>query len=493
MRHSLIAITTLALAFGCGGESNNDDEGAPDPIEEPDAGTGGTGSVAYELGEPVVVTPGQAAITGVTSDGYAIFRDSSGLKAVLLEEGAEPELITESAGIVQVRNNAVLVWRNPDYTTNLGELALWTAGGGLQPVGTTLLADDLVQVSDDGHVLYTLNLATDRFDLIVDNIDLSSSQVAIEAMGRGDDETCRANYRFVGPTAFVAFCMPGSREAQIVRLDPAADGGAWTLTELVSGAQPLWSADDSGNRLFYTTTGSQAFVLDGGTSYEIDASVGWGMLLPDGSAVLYTVGDQLRRTAFPDVAPLPVVTRDFRQRTALSEDNRWALFSTVIDYSNGQTQDLRLTSTDGFSEAPTVIVDSAAATMSRAAFSENGEWVLYMTDVTPPVGGTLHAFNVSTGVERTFENAHDVIAASGDVIVFTDNHSPVDQYPPIADLKIVDLASDQEPVLVDERVLDGKSHFLSEDKTTLVYTRSGVNPDLTVNAEAQAVITRSLR
>ncbi|HEU4409053.1 MAG TPA: hypothetical protein VFS43_27590 [Polyangiaceae bacterium] len=46
---------------------------------------------------------------------------------------------------------------------------------------------------------------------------------------------------------------------------------------------------------------------------EIDTGVVSGKLLPDASALLYMVSDQLRRTALPEAVAVPVVTNEFRR------------------------------------------------------------------------------------------------------------------------------------------------------------------------------------
>jgi hypothetical protein len=467
---------------GNGGEGGEGGEG----------GGSGDGTPAYTVGEATRITPGAANLRGVTSDNHAIYQDSTGLKAVPIEAGAQAQMIAEVGGNVAVKKNAVVIWGQPDYETNTGELSIWTAAGGTKSGGTTLLTEDLVSVSDDGqYVVYVNNLEETTGDLVISSIDLSAPQVVVAGIGRGGADTCRPNFAFVGSTAFAGYCAPGSQTAQIVRFDAAGDG-TWAQTVIAAEADPMWSADENAQRVFYRSKGSEAFVWENGTAVSIDRSVGWGMVLPEGSAVLYTVSDQLRRSPFPELAPEPVVLRDFKVRAAFSPNYRYALYSTVVQYEGGKTQDLRLTTLENGSE-PVVIADTATATLGRSIFTDDSKWVMWMTDVVARVGGTLHVRNTSNGEERTFTNVYDAAAAAKGVIVLTDNHSPEGVFPPVADLKIVDLNSGEEPELVEERITDGKAYFLDAAKEKLVYHQSGMNPDRTINPPAVGLALRTLR
>ena len=58
-------------------------------------------------------------------------------------------------------------------------------------------------------------------------------------------------------------------------------------------------------------------------------------MLPDGSALLYNVSDQLDARPLPQVSPMAVVTRGFAQRAEFSSDFEYVLYSTTVTYEDG--------------------------------------------------------------------------------------------------------------------------------------------------------------
>ena len=107
-------------------------------------------------------------------------------------------------------------------------------------------------------------------------------------------------------------------------------------------------------------------------------------MLPDGSGVLYNVSDQLRRTAVPEINPIPVVTRGFAQRAEFSPDYAYVLYSRKLVYEGGTKRDLLLTDTHGFNPAPRPIVIEASAAGTIVG-DELSEWSAGdATAVEPP-------------------------------------------------------------------------------------------------------------
>jgi hypothetical protein len=262
----------------------------------------------------------------------------------------------------------------------------------------------------------------------------------------------------------IAWCSQGSTKAKLERLD-APEFAAQTLATEVS---TLWSADQTGEHVFYTDLASGGWYFDGAAASKIDAGVGWGMLLPDDSAVLYTVNDQLRRSALPDVSPTPIVATEYSARAAFSPSFSHSLYSTVVTYEAGTRRDLFLTPTEGFNPAPTVLEAEPTAEISRSAFTRDGAWALYLTDAEAGKK-TLHIHPVDGTGPATVNDVDTLIAAHGSRVVYSTNRSDPEKYPVTADLAVLDPQAPDQPVTLQTTTTDGRAFYLSSDGSKLVY------------------------
>jgi hypothetical protein len=472
---SSIALAAVLVLIGCG------DSGAADgPIDDTnDGGTGGASSDGGPdaggttgLGAQAQLAPGQGSLLGITTDGWAIFRDGDVLRAASLD-GSEVDEVTARPGSVLLRGNVVFNWADVDWMKGVGDLSIWTAKGGTQEIGETPYAEALVQASADGSsIVYPANTTETTTDLMIATSDLASQVVLIPALGLGSETTCSAAIGFVGERLFVGWCEAESRIAQVRRFD--FDGEEWQSTLLSDDALPNWSADSSGERVFLQSSNYAGYVFDGGEAHLLDSSVSQGTMAPDGTLVLYTVGDQLRRSAYPEMNPVPIVTTGYKQPIQFSPAFDLALYSTTVTYEDGTQRDLRLVSTDGFKEQPIVLVADPVAVLPRSSMTRDGQFVLYLSDVTS-TGGSLHVVDRHGAEVLVLPNVVEAEAAGNSALVFTDNQSDPEQYPVVADLKIIDLGREQEPRLIEEKILDGKKFAVDRSGRSIIYTRSGVD------------------
>jgi hypothetical protein len=108
-----------------------------------------------------------------------------------------------------------------------------------------------------------------------------------------------------------------------------------------------------------------------------------------------------------------------------------------------------------------------------------------------PQGSTLNVYSVAAGTTRTFPNVDTALAAGRAQIVFSDHRSDPDKYPVVADLNVVDAATDAPPQVLEPMIFDGR-FFADPDTGLVTYVRSGVDRDPT-DPEAQGVFVRSIR
>jgi hypothetical protein len=499
MRSSLsLAATFILVGCGTSGSSFSD--------RPPEAGTGGAGSSGEGggasgkagsgsgkspgTGPPTQLAPGPVAMVGVTSDDWVVFRDADALRAVKIGAPPEVEEITRRPGSVLIRGKVVFNWADVDWTSNVGDLSVWTAEAGTHEIGETPYAEGLIAASEQGvAIVYTANTNERTTDLMLSGSDLSNAQVIIESMGLGSEETCGATIGFVGERLFVGWCEAGSRAGRLERFERVDE--EWRPTLLADDSLPQWSADASGERVFYQSSEYSAFYAENGANLLIDAGVGRGLVLPDGSAVLYTVGDQLRRTTLPDVNPIPIVTRGYAQPVEFSPGFDLALYSTIVTYDDGTRRDLSLVPTNAFDAAPIELVTEPVAVLPRSSMTRDGRFVLYLTDVTPN-GASLHVVEID-GIERlVLPNVVEVLAAYDGTIVFTDNSSDPDRYPLVADLKVIDVTANADPLLLEAKIVEGRRFELDATRERVVYVRSGVDRDPSV-AERDGLFFQGLR
>jgi hypothetical protein len=387
-----------------------------------------------------------------------------------------------------IRGDVVFNWTDVDWMLGTGDLSVWTAAGGPRAIGMTALAEGLVAASDDGStIVFTANEQDEMTDLMLAPSDMSASQLLIAGMGLGSEETCGASIGFVGERLFVGSCEVGSRAATIRRYEPGGEQEAI----IAEDALPAWSADSSGERVFYQSSQYAALVAVEGEHLTIDTGVSRGSIVPDGSAVLYTVGDQLRRTALPEVNPVPIVTTGYSQPIGFSRDFELALYSTTVTYEQGTQRDLRLVSTHGFNAAPVELVSEPIATLARSSITRDGRFVFYLTDVSP-TGATLHVVEADGSVVLELAGVTEAVAAFDSTLVFSDNASDPELYPSVADLKVIDLAVETSPRVIEEKLLGSRNFYLDAEGEKVIYVRSGVDRDAAA-AERDGVFFRALR
>jgi hypothetical protein len=476
--------TALLLAFaGCGGsEKPADGSGGGGQHEPPGAGAAGqdsTGAAGEDTlsapGTPIAITTDPASLAGMTSDDWVLFRDGDELYAQEVGSDSGPMLASDQSGTTLILGKVMFNFANVDWTVNIGDLSIWTRAGGTQEIGKTLYSESLIGASASGdYLVYPATSGKSKTDLRIAASDFSTDDVLLPNLGLASDSTCSPTLGFVGERLFVGHCDPGSREATLERFD--FDGQTWNSTVIADHAQSAWSADANGDGVFYQNDNYEGYYTLDGSQYRIDASVSRGFLLPDGSAVLYTVGDQLRRSPVPDAAPVAVVTTGFSEPVAFTTSYAMALYSSHVTYDNGTERDLHLVATNSQNAQPIDLVSDPVAAMPRSSITSDGRFVLYLTDVTP-TGGTLHVVGMDGGEVLTLPGVLDAVAARGSGIVFTDNASDPDVYPNVADLEWVDARTSENPVLIEGSVMDAKNFQLDSRGERVIYTRSGVDRD----------------
>jgi hypothetical protein len=291
-------------------------------------------------------------------------------------------------------------WADADWEHDRGELTVFGQTSGSHSLGTTTLAADRFQASGDGAFIAYPTIAPEAggdagrggaalgdagsaasrsHGILIAQANLENNWTILENVGRGDMDTCRAKYGFEGRDFYVAWCEPGARGATLERFRFV--DGQWEGEQLATGVQPNWTLDEAGEQILVITTASEALVLEDSVTTSLDRGVTWAQFVADGTEVLYTVSDQLRRTSISNVDPIPIVTRDFRYRGAFDGDFSHVLYSNTITYEGGQRSDLHLSRTDAYNPSPDTLVGQPEAVLPRSGFTTSGNYAMYLTDV----------------------------------------------------------------------------------------------------------------
>lgn len=484
-------VAALLLICGCGssGAGETLDDG-PKTGGDGDGGSTGNPSWNGELAAPTQIAAGEATLLGVTGDGWAVFRSMEQLMAAPVASGEAVKMVTSTPGNVVMRGNVLFNWASVDWDRGVGNLSVWSAEGGTHDLGETPYVESWVAASESGQaVVYPANTTETTTDIMISSNDFSAPQVLLPAVGIGTEETCGAQIGFVGERLFVGWCAEGSRAATIQRFDLV--DGEWQAETIAEDALPNWSASASGERVFYQSSQYAGYVAEAGNAIAIDASVGRGQITPDGATVLYTVGDQLRRAEVDAVNPVPIVTTGYKQPVGFSSSFDLALYSTTVSYEQGTRQDLLLVSTEGLNTEPVQLVSAPVAALARSNMTADGSFVFYLTDMGT-AGGTLHVVAKDGSEMLSLEGVVEVAAGNDSTLVFTDNMSDPNAYPITSDLKVINLAQETTPRVVEEKVLDGKSFYLSPDRSLVTFVRSGVDLDPEA-ADSKGIFVREIK
>jgi hypothetical protein len=367
------------------------------------------------------------------------------------------------------------VYANVDWAKNVGELTIWTAAHGAQSMGLAGYGDDLAFAAADGSWVGFVGNVTmpddseAQGDVMLTSSSFTSQHMLLTDIGIGSKTTCRPRIGFVGERLFAAWCKTSSAAATLT----AFGAPNWTPVTLATEINPSWSTDAAGRTLFFTDPKGGAWVykatkLPSASARQFDQGVGWGTLVSDGSAVIYNVADQLRKTAISDLSPIPLITNGYVALTGLSPDQSRILYSTKITYEPVTRRDLVITHTDGLNLEPDRLLDEPKAEITRSLFTENGKWVMYLV-ADEQQKKTLHLRSVSTKAERRIDDVDTAVAGTGSRVIYSTNRSAPPTYPITADLAVMDPAAAGDPVSLRTSTTDGRDFYLSADRSQLFY------------------------
>ena len=469
--------TDEANGRGPGDEEPGRRPGAVDPVPEPD------------LPSPLL-KEGPVTLLGIVGDDAVnVDPEAGALFAVPVEGGDAAKISDFDADKDQFRlaGGAVAVWRAIEG--GLGTLSVWTRAGGAKADVATGSAVGLFAATETGsRVVYSVNTTVTDGKPVATDLrvaagatpatsirDLTASNKMNLAAALGDNPTCRQDVAFVGEVLFAAYCTGTAADETAARL-LKVEGTLFTrldaLTTTAAGTiRPYWYADGAGARVFVRSTTDQALFITVATRAKtvLDTNAVWGMMLEDGSAVVYRTAAGALKRATTAATPLvsTLVPSGVKALLDVSADHKRLLYRTLDPQS--RLTDIRLLDLTAADPQPVDLVPTAAA-MSYGFTASSGE-VVFLTDLGSG-GATLKAKAIAGGDEAELAKGvgATMVLDAGSSIVISTNRTTVtigDEEIVTYDLRAVDAAKPGAPLLVNSAVMPG---FRARGGT-VVYTR----------------------
>jgi hypothetical protein len=426
----------------------------------------------------LLVQTDTAELFGVTSDGYAIYAAAVGMTeslwAASITGGANqtPKKIIDFdsslGGSIAVSGTVVLVWPGVS-TKDVGSLSVWTAASGVHSL-TALSYTGTFGISDDSkYVMYMAGVpdtATSGQLWVAGSDGSSPHQLLPNPIVLGD--SCLPIAGFAGDTVVASYCPAAAATDGGAADGGAADGGAgggtavlsvfggasWTEVDIVpdlplQGAAvcgtgvscALWVADKAG-KYAYATSSSGAitgYSLPSGTPTISVDNVGTSAPsiepFTDGSGIVYTTSTKsLKYSPIPTPSPKTLVTSGATAfpTAALSADNKWAIYYTDINSTNGFSNlYLASTTTPG---TPVTLSSTMNALTFGQNFTTDSTYATFYANATslpPPMGsttsagfvGTLTSIPVAGGTPTAIgQNVWANLSGAGSTVIFQNNY-----------------------------------------------------------------------
>jgi hypothetical protein len=484
-------------------------------IQPQDSGEGGAS--IPPSGMHLVETTNPLQLYGVTSDGYAIYGDTttSNISAVAVT-GGTPQMVVASAGanaIVQTDGPVVTIWANVSNAF-IGPLTVWTAATGPKTLSNASLAGAFVS-KDQTHIAFYDNSTAATTDLAVAGVDGTGKATVVPMASIS--MTCQPQLGWAGNDLLAAWCGgaagpvvdAGTLEAGLLEgglLDagppPATGtkitrftGASWmpmpiTTTATASAVEANSTAD---HVLFFDNGGLEAYDIATGMTAAIDANGDSFVITPDGTKVVYgtiippdggvdgggmaSLGPfKVSPIAAPSATTLGTGIFAF---TSISPDGNWVLgFSQQDTTATLSNVLLASASTAG---TPQLLNMQATSSPIGDSFTVDSKFAIYTDTITQTttMSGSVTSGNLNvvalTGSGTPMQLGMAVwqdAAGPASKVIFNPNWiAPTNTGFGTADLMEIDMSQPTPAGKVLVTAADA-NFFLTKDKMTIVYSYS---------------------
>jgi hypothetical protein len=420
-----------------------------------------------------IVSSMNVAIDGVTSDGYAIYTNTTTnmvfAAAIAGDAGAPAQLgrVFASNPVIAISGRVVYYASPSEAGAAAGDLSVWTAatGSNLLSTGAYVPATGpwFASVSPDGsHIVYldgatptgaTLTVATTDGNIkkpLIANVDLTRS-------------ACRPAAVFAGTSVVAAYCVLPSSDAGAAGGDASTDAslggnadagtrdaapadGAWAPGEggsppnfdvatiaaftgsnfdpvpIATNVDSYFDVDQAGGQLLISSAGGLfVYPSAGGAVTPIDATGAAGTFTKDGKDVIYTTNaSALRRLRVASPPPITLVANGLSEILAVSPDENWIL---ARNSKMNLSFDLYLASATTAGGA-TPLSAMPTADLFGDPFTADSRYVLFFTNAANGNTGDFYVAPTMGGTPtKVTSNAWREYATAGTRGVVNDNYN----------------------------------------------------------------------
>ncbi len=451
--------------------------------------TGPTGPVAPSGNQ--VVTSATITLEGMTSDGYAVYGDTSTntLSVVGVEQAdGGPALSTTPVSLgtadlatVVIDGELALFFSGGESEagpTATGTLSAWSAATGPVVIGAGAMLPDLSNsyypfgASPDGrYVAYLGAVAADgaTATLYLSEVAAGTQTPLLSSIDVLEDG-CQPRVTFSGDYVVAAYCqvpsgamVPDAGTPYMATLASfLAPGG--TATTLATAILPGFVADTKGGfAITYNASGLVSTAVTGaGGLVLIDPSANSAFLSSDGTIVVYaTIDNALKRASTsPPANVTSLVPGSFANVDGISTDNAWA----IGDLDGG------LSAASATTPGAAIALAAGETGKGGDSFTTDGKYALYLTSLASIGTGTMTAYPLASGSAGSAvlfgAGAFEDVAVGASGVVFNVNYTSGK-----ADILWADLATTSSPTTV---VTQADEFFVvGPAKDKIVYTYSG--------------------
>jgi hypothetical protein len=476
-------------------------------------------------GKQLVPTTNLLTVDAVTSDGYAIYTDTTDTSVwAVLVAGGMPQKITTNVGPVAsitAVGPVVLIWSNLNPTTNIGQLIVWTAAKGTQMLSTQSSVSAALS-KDYSHIAFLDNSTATSTAIAVAGVDGTGRTTLVPAAIVTTN--CTPAVGWVGSDALAAYCSaaaPPTPDAgtgaddggtgEAGALDAGAGtgdagagtgtnnatftrytGASWTPTNISTAAFTAFATNKANDHvIFFDNAGLEAYDVASAMTTLVDPVGDSFVLTPDGTKVVYGThvgGADAGPTAAagpfkvsPIAAPSPTTLgTGIDAFYGISPDGNWVLgFTQLVQTTNYTNTILASTTTPG---APQSLVTQASSSPIGDDFTTDSKFAIYTDTITTTMtvqgnvtSGNLNVAALTGGVVTPMQIGTAVwqeAAGPGSKVIFNPNWiAPPNLGFGVADLTEIDLsvATPAPKTLVSQA---DANFYLTTDKMTIVYSYS---------------------
>jgi hypothetical protein len=465
------------------GEAAADGGGADAASDASDAGADASDAAPADAADaapyPIgtLLQTGYFTVYGVTTDGYAIYRDytTGTIYAARIDGDGGAAQTIATGGVcaqyeIDVVGNVVLAWPCLQSGTAWSStLVAWTSSGGAHTLSSASNPNVGLVSPDGSYVVYADNVTTFTSIDITASAPDGTNKVTLLSAVPDQLAVCSTRSLFVGTRAVIAHCDAADAGNGGALLSAFDSANAWARVDIARTTNVVESmhTDSAGTKiLVFNDLGTTVFPLQGDGGTKIDDAGVFGWLTGDGQNVIYGTYGYLARSPVASPSTTFLYSSATAGLYALSPSEQTLLFHTYFAFP------YNLVMTSAVSASGTTTLSSHGGPCGPG-FTADSTHALFI-DTVASVDTLKTVATVDGGSPVTLASApYDCAPTSGATVLFNSGRTTGSEWGR-ADIDIADTSLAAAPT----RFVGGADLYfrLTPAKDKLVYTWSyGLN------------------